>query len=170
MKTDMEFIELDMQNETMLHTFLPLYQTYEAEISETELEDIFPADAFEENFEYFKEYFRGKITYISVIDGEYKGFISYHLVSEEMPGYAVGYEGWGHMSEIYTDKQLRRHGLGKMMVSNAEEELKKHDIKGIYLTDIANNGHFWKKLKYIDTGKIEPNEGGRIYEKHFSLM
>ena len=70
------------------------------------------------------------------------------------------------MSEIYTDKALRGHGIGKAMVAKAEEELKKHGIKGIYLTDIADNGSFWKRLNYTDTGKIEPNEGGRIYEKH----
>ena len=73
------------------------------------------------------------------------------------------------MSEIYADKQFRRHGLGKVMVNKAEEELAKHNIKGIYLTDIANNDSFWQSLNYIDTGKIEPNEGGRIYEKHVSL-
>ena len=162
----MEFIELDMQDETMLAALLPLYQTYEAEISKAELEDIFPADELEANFAYFKEYFEGKTTYMCVINSEYKGFVSFHPVCEEMPGYADGYEGWGHLSEIYTDKQLRRHGLGKVMVDKAEEELKKHDIKGIYLTDIAANDFFWKSLNYIDTGRIEPNEGGRIYEKH----
>ena len=165
---DMEFIELDMRDEAMMNALLPLYQIYEAEISKEELEDIFPPDAFDENFEYFKEYFEGKTTYICSINGEYKGFVSFHLVSEKMPGYADGYEGWGHMSEIYADKQLRRHGLGKVMVNKAEEELKKHGIKGIYLTDIADNSHFWKALNYIDTGKIEPDEGGRIYEKHVS--
>lgn len=162
----MEFIELDMQNETMLMALLPLYQVYEAEISKEKLEDIFPTDALDENFKYFKDYFEGKTTYICVIDGEYRGFVSFHLVCEEMPGYADGYEGWAHMSEVYADKQLRRRGLGKVMVNKAEKELSKHDIKGIYLTDIANNGFFWKSLNYIDTGKIEPNEGGRIYEKH----
>jgi ribosomal protein S18 acetylase RimI-like enzyme len=162
----MEFIELDMQDETMLMALLPLYQIYEAEISNEELEDIFPTGSFDENFEYFKEYFDGKTTYICVIDGEYKGFVSFHLVRDEMPGYAEGYEGWGHMSEIYVDRQLRRHGLGEMMVNKAEEELKKHGIKGIYLTDIANNGFFWKKLNYIDTDRIEVVEGGRIYEKY----
>ena len=163
---NIKFVELDMQDEAMMTALLPMYQVYEAEISDEEVEDIFPADAFDENFEYFKEYFEGKTTYICVIDGAYKGFVSFHLDCEEMPGYAEGYEGWGHLSEIYADKQIRGHGLGKAMVSKAEEELKKHKIKGIYLTDIANNGSFWKVLNYADTGKIEPNEGGRIYEKY----
>ena len=162
----MEFIEFDMQDETMLMALLPLYQTYEAEISKEELEDIFPTDAFDENFEHFKGYFKGKTTYICVIDGAYKGFVTFHLDCEGIPGHVDGYKGWGHMSEIYADKQLRRHGLGKVMVNKAEEELKKHDIKGIYLNDIISNPFFWKSLNYIDTGKIEPNEGGRIYEKH----
>ncbi|MCL1787692.1 MAG: GNAT family N-acetyltransferase [Defluviitaleaceae bacterium] len=161
----MKFIQFDMQDDAMLMALLPLYQTYEAEISEEAVEDIFPADAFDENFVHFKEYFEGKPTLICVIDGEYKGFVSYHLVSEDMLGYADGYEGWGHMSEIYTVKPLRGQGLGKVMAGKAEEALKKHDIKGIYLTDIADNGTFWQSLGYVDTGKIEPNEGGRIFEK-----
>jgi len=163
----MEFIKLDMQDKAMLMALLPLYQNYEAEISEEELEDIFPADAFDENFEYFKEYFEGKTTYICVIDGEYKGFVSFHLVCEDMPGYADGYEGWGHMAEIYTDKQSRGLGLGKKMVKKAEEELRKFDIKGIYLMNmLPANGGFWKSYGYTDTGKIVPEEGGWIYEKN----
>jgi len=161
----MRFIEFDMQDEAMLMALLPLYQTYEAEISEEALEDIFPPDEFEENFAYFKKYFAGKTTYICVIDSEYKGFVTFHLDCEEVPGYVDGYKGWGHMSEIYVDKQLRKHGLGKVMVSKAEEVLKKLDIKGIYLNDIVGNPSFWKSLDYVDTGIIEPNEGGRIYEK-----
>jgi len=162
----MELIEFDMKDETMLMALLPLYQTYEAEISKEELEDIFPPDEFDKNFEYFKEYFEGKATYICVMDGEYKGFVTFHLDCKERPGHAEGYEGWGHMSEIYVDKQLRKHGLGKAMIKKAEEQLKKLDIKGIYLTDVVGNPLFWKSLNYIDTGIIEPNEGGRIYEKH----
>jgi ribosomal protein S18 acetylase RimI-like enzyme len=162
----MEFIKLDMKDESMMMAFLPLYQLYEAEISKLELEDIFPADKFDDNYEYFKEYFEGKTTYICVINGEYKGFVSLHLVCEDMPGYADGYEGWGTVSEIYTDKQLRRQGMGKVMVNKAEEELKKHVIKGIFLVDIANNELFWKSRNYTNTGIFVPDESGWIYEKY----
>ncbi|MCL2216432.1 MAG: GNAT family N-acetyltransferase [Defluviitaleaceae bacterium] len=161
-----EFIKLDMQSEAMMMALFPLYQSYESEISKEELEDIFPTDAFEENFEYFKAYFEGKPTYICVMGGEYRGFVSFHLDSEETPGYADEYTGWGHLSDIYVDKKSRGLGLGKVMANKAEEGLKKLNISGIYLTDIADNGLFWKFLGYADTGKIEPNEGGRIYEKH----
>ena len=161
----MEFIKLNMQDETVLMTLLPLYQTYEGEISKEKTEDIFPPDKFDENFVYFKKYFEGKTTYICVINDEYRGFVTFHLDCEEVPGYVSGYEGWGHMSEIYVDKQLRKQGLGKTMINKAEEELKKLDIKGIYLNDIAGNSGFWRHLGYIDTGIIEPNEGGRIYIK-----
>jgi len=53
----MKFIELDMQDEAMLMALLPLYQTYEAEISEEEPDEFYPADSFDELFEHFKEYF-----------------------------------------------------------------------------------------------------------------
>jgi len=161
----MEFIEFNMQDEAMMIALLPLYQTYEAEISKEEIEDIFPADEYDKNFEYFKEYFEGKTTFICVKDGKYKGFVTFHVDCEEVPGHADGYKGWGHMSEIYVDKHLRKHGLGKLMVNKAEEELRKLNIKGIYLNDIVGNPSFWKSLNYTDTGIIEPNEGGRIYAK-----
>ena len=163
----MEFIELNLQDEAMQMALLPIYQNYEAEISEEKLEDIFPPDEFEENFEYFMEYFgRGITTYICMTNDEIVGFISFHVDCEDVPGYAAGYEGWGHIAEIYTCKQSRGLGLGKAMVKMAEEELRKLDIKSIYLTDFSGNPAFWKSLGYVDTGKIEPEEGGRIYEKH----
>jgi len=163
----MEFIELDLEDEAMLIALLPHYQNYEAEISDEAVEDIFPPDDHEENFEYFMEYFgRGYTTYLCMLDAEFKGFVCFHKVSEAAPGYAEGYEGWGHLAEIYTDKQSRGLGLGKTMAKKAEDELKMLNVNSIYLTDISDNGGFWKSLGYMDTGKIEPEEGGRIYEKH----
>jgi len=162
----MELIEFNMQDETMLMTLLPLYQIYEAEISEEELDEFYPADSFDELFEHFKEYFKGKTTYICIADGKYKGFVTFHLDCEEMPGYASGYKGWGHISEICTEKHFRGLGLGKAMVKKAEEELKKLDIKGIYLMNmLQENSSFWGSLGYIDTGIIVPEEGGRIFVK-----
>jgi len=163
----MEFIEFNMQDENMKKRLLPLYQIYEAEISEEELDEFYPAESLDELLIHFIEYFNGKTTYICVMDYEYKGFITFHIDCEKTPGYAVGYEGWGHLSEIYTDKQSRRLGLGKAMVKKAEEELKILDIKGIHLMNLLpENIGFWKSLNYIDTGKVEPVEGGRIFEKH----
>jgi len=163
----MELVNFNMQDENMLMTLLPLYQTYEAEISEEEPNEFYPADSFDELFKHFKGYFGGKTTYICVVDGEYKGFVTFHLDCEETPGYVDGYKGWGHLSEIYIDKHSRGIGLGKIMVKKAEDELKKLDVKGIHLMNLLlENGAFWKSLGYTDTGKIEPNEGGQIYEKY----
>ncbi|MCL2855204.1 MAG: GNAT family N-acetyltransferase [Defluviitaleaceae bacterium] len=162
----MEFIKLDMQDEVMIMTLLPLYQIYEAEISEEELDEFYPANSFDELFRHFKGYFNGKVTYICATNGKYSGFITFHLDCMETPGYADGYKGWGHISEIYMDKQSRRLGMGKTMVKKAEEELVKLGIKGIHLMNLLpQNGGFWKSLGYIDTGKVEPKEGGQIFEK-----
>jgi len=162
----MELIEYNMQDQAMQMKLLPLYQVYEAEISEDELSEFYPEESFDALIEHFKEYFAGKTTYICVIDGEYKGFVTFHLDCEETPGYADGYEGWGHLSEIYTDKQSRGLGLGKIMVKKAEEELRKLDIKGIHLMNLLlENGAFWKAMGYIDTGKIVQEEDGQVYEK-----
>ena len=163
----MKFIKLNQQDSEMMIAFLSVYQNYEAEISNEELEDIFPRDKFEKNYEHFVEYFEGKITYICIIDGEYRGFVTFHIDSKEVPGYVEGYEGWGHLSEVYANKQSRKLGLGSVMVNLAEEELQKLGAKRVYLNDIVGNDHFWKALGYTDTGIIEPDEGGRIYIKNF---
>jgi len=163
----MELIKFDMQNETMAMALLPLYQAYEAEISEDELDEFYPEDTFDDLVEYFQEYFEGLTTFISVIDGEYRGFVAFHLDTDEMPGYADGYRGWGHLSEIYMDKKSRGLGLGKMLVDKAEEELKKLGVAAIYLMNLLpSNSGFWTASGYTDTGKIVPEEDGRIFEKH----
>ena len=163
----MELIKFDMQDETMMMALLPLYQVYEAEISEEDLDEFYPKNSFDELLEHFNEYFDGKTTYICTINGDYKGFVTFHLDCDETPGYADGYDGWGHLSEIYTNKELRGYGMGRAMVKKAEEELRKLNIKGIHLMNLLpENGVFWEALGYIDTGKIEPEEGGRIYEKY----
>jgi len=162
----MNFVTLDLQNEKMLMTLLPVYQTYEAEISKEILTDIFPPDRFEENYAYFLDYFsEGYTTYIYETDGAYQGFVCCHLDCEYTPGYAEGYHGWGHIAEIYVYKKSRKTGLGKILVKKAEDELKKLGITKIYLTDISDNGGFWESQGYTNTGKIEPNEGGKIFEK-----
>jgi len=163
----MELVEFNMQDKTMMMTLLPLYQIYEAEISEDELDEFYPADSFDELFGYFKEYFKGKTTYVRIVGGKYKGFVTFHLDCEEMPGYADGYEGWGHISEIYIERQSRGLGWGKTTAQKAEEELWKLGIKGIHLMNmLPENSGFWGSLGYTDTGIIVPEEGGRIFEKH----
>ncbi|MCL2407113.1 MAG: GNAT family N-acetyltransferase [Defluviitaleaceae bacterium] len=162
----MDLIKLDLQNDIMIKALLPLYQTYEAEISEEELLELFPPDTpLNDMLAEMHGYFEGKPVYICVVDGAYKGFVSYHMDTKDTPGFADGYEGWGHLSDIFIDKDSRKQGMGKMLVEKAEEGLGKLGIKGIYLTDIVGNDKFWVSLGYVDTGKIEPDEGGRIYEK-----
>ena len=162
----MAFVKLNLQDDAMLMKLLPLYQQYEAEISGEPIADIFPPDEAEENAAYFMAYFgRGITTYVHVVDSEIQGFVGFNIDCEAVPGYADGYHGWGHIAEIYIHMPWRRAGLGRAMVDRAEAELKQLGAEGIYLTDISGNGCFWESLGYVDTGKIEPSEGGRIFEK-----
>jgi len=162
----MELIEFNMLDETMMMALLPVYQVYEAEISEEEITEFYPMDSYEDLLEHFKDYFDGKTTYVCVIDNKYRGFVTFHLDCEDMPGYADGYNGWGHLSEIYTDKQSRGLGLGKALVKKAEEELCKLDIKGIYLMNILpKTRSFWVAMGYSDTGIFIPEEDGWVFEK-----
>ena len=166
----MELIKFDLENETMAMALLPLYQAYEAEISEDDLDDFgefYPEDSFDDLYEVFQGYLEGKTTYICVIDGEYRGFVAFHVDTDEIPGFADGYRGWGHLSDLYTCKQSRGLGMGKMLVGKADEELKKLGITAIHTMNMlpANFG-FWMAVGYTDTGKIEPEEGGWIVEKY----
>jgi len=35
------------------------------------------------------------ITYVYETNDEIKGFVSFHIQSQDSPGYADGYDGWG---------------------------------------------------------------------------
>lgn len=60
---------------------------------------------------------------------------------------------------------MRSKRLAINMVQYVEKEFLKLNIKRIYLTDLSGKKLFWESLGYIDTNKIEPNEGGLILEK-----
>lgn len=163
----LKFIELDLNDQEMMDKLYPVYQRYEMEISSSTKEEIFPEKLAKENVKYFKAYFgRGIKTYLCIINETITGFVSYHIDSEQVPGYAQGYHGWGHLAEIYLEKEYRSRGIGRQMVKIVEEELKRLNIYQLYLTDLSHNITFWKSLDYIDTGKIEPNEGGKIFLKY----
>ena len=162
----MDLIKLDINNKAMCMKLLPIYQIYEAEISEDELDEFYPKDSFDALFEHFKQYFDKKTTIICEIEGVYQGFVTFHVVCEKIPAYAKGYEGWGHISEIFISQDARGLGLGKLMVEKAEKELNKLNVKGIHLMNLLpENKGFWESLGYKFTGKIEPNEGGHVFEK-----
>ncbi len=162
----MNFIELNTEDQKIMDMLYPHYQAYEAEISSSEIEEIFPHHLGDENYLYFENYFkRGITTYLYLENNEILGFVGYHIDSEKVKGYAEGYNGWGHLAEIYTKKEYRGRGIGKMMVKKVEHELISQGITSVYLTDLSGNPSFWKSLEYKDTLKIEPNEGGRIFEK-----
>ena len=157
----------------MMNRLLPIYQKYESEISQENIIDIFPPDEFEENFEYFTEYFSWGITLIMEVDKKYAGFVSYHLVSDCEPGYSSLYLNknpkWGHIKEIYVEKDLRYQQLGKKMVEKAEKELQNLNACGAYLVDVSSYPKFWNSMGYVDTGKIVKEEGNaKIFEKLFN--
>lgn len=164
-----EFINLDLNDKKMMDKLAPIYMAYEAEISKEPIEDIFPPDTPDENYNEAVEYFsRGLDTQIALQNGEIAGFVCFHIVTDDMPGYIKNTNGWGHLSEIYVTPKHRKSGLGKLLADIAEKHLQPLNIPGIILTDIADNGTFWQKMGYHYTGEIEPNEGGKIYKKLFS--
>ena len=163
----MPLIKFNIQDEEMQLKMLPLYQVYESEISEDELDEFYPCDSYEELYAYFIKYFTNKTTYIYEENDKYKGFVTYHVDCDEVPGYADGYDGWGTISEMYTEKQFRGLGLGKIMIEHAENELTAQGVNRIYLMNcLPENAGFWTALGYIDTGKIVPEEDGLIFEKY----
>ena len=163
----MNFIKLNTEDQKMMDMLYSHYQAYEAEITSSEIEEIFPYHLENENYLYFENYFkRGITTYLYFENNKILGFVGYHIDSKKVKGYAEGYDGWGHLAEIYTIKECRGRDIGKVMVKKVEDELIYLGVTSIYLTDLSDHPSFWKSLEYIDTLKIEPNEGGRIFEKY----
>ena len=166
----MSLIKLDLKDEKMMMRLFPLYLKYEAEISHAQIDEIFNKDKPLDNIEYFITYFsRGITTFIYTVDNDFKGFVSFHIDSNEVTGYAEGYRDWGHLAEIYTDHSVRGLGIGKKMVKKVETELSKLSVYKLYLTDLTGNNQFWHSMNYTNTKKIEPNEGGLIFEKYLRI-
>lgn len=159
-------IKLNLEDNRMMEKLYTLYLEYEAEISNASINEIFDQTKPIENYQYFQTYFsRGINTYILCEENSYVGFVSGHIDSSANEGYAKGYHGYGHLAEIYIDKEYRGKSYGKKLVLMIESLFIKTGIHQVYLCDIVGNHDFWLRLGYVDTKVDEPTEGGRIFVK-----
>lgn len=162
----MKYLKLNTNDIKMMDKLMPLYFNYESDITNLKIEEMFDVNKRLENKLYFENYFkRGIDTIILESEDKYIGFISFHVESELIPGYAEVFNNYGHLAEIYVINTYGNKGIAAKLVNYFEEVMRKDNINKVYLVDIVHNNKFWEKLNYINTGKIEPNEGGEIYIK-----
>lgn len=93
------------------------------------------------------------------------GFIMYQIDSPKSDWCQK--EGFGFIREVYVDKELRNQGLGKFLVSHAEQSLKDKNVEQIYLTS-DNNATFWNQCGYTITNEIGYRNKNPIYIKKFN--
>lgn|SRR5690554_6332609 len=166
----MKIVNLDLNNTKQLNKLMPLYFNYESELTKLKIEEIFDQEKPEENELYFINYFsRGINTLLLIDEDDILGFISYNIDSDDVPGYANGYKGFGHIAEIYIDNIYRNKGYAKKLVQSVELIFEKSKINDMYLVDINQNENLWKSLNYINTGIIEPEENGIIFTKKLKI-
>jgi len=92
------------------------------------------------------------IIYLDILhlDDTPVGFIMYQVDSPKSNW--CEREGWGFIREMYVRKDCRKQGYGKILVSHAENELKKLSVPYIYLT--SSNDSFWLSVGYVGTDEI----------------
>ena len=103
--------------------------------------------------------------FIYTINNAIIGFIAFHIDSEESPGYAEGFKGYGHVSDAYIVDQFRGKGFATTMLQEAEETFDALGIKNLYLMSMADSGAFWSSKGYIKTDIYIENEDGWIHTK-----
>lgn len=90
------------------------------------------------------------------------GFIIYQIDSPESDWCQK--EGFGFIREVYIDKELRKQGLGKLLVAHVEQALKDKNIEQIYLTS-GDSGLFWSQCGYKTTYETGYRNEDPIYIK-----
>lgn len=65
---------------------------------------------------------------------------------------------------MYIDKELRKQGLGKLLVAHVEQALKDKNIEQIYLTS-GDSGLFWNQCGYKTTYETGYRNEDPIYIK-----
>ncbi|WMM26799.1 GNAT family N-acetyltransferase [Tissierella sp. MB52-C2] len=90
------------------------------------------------------------------------GFIIYQIDSPKSDWCQK--EGFGFIREIYIEKELRKQGLGKLLVAHAEQSLKDKNVEEVYLTS-DNNAAFWNQCGYTLTHETGYRNEDPIYIK-----
>ncbi|BCJ98713.1 GNAT family N-acetyltransferase [Anaerocolumna chitinilytica] len=96
------------------------------------------------------------------VNGELVGFISYQVDSQKSDW--CEREGWGFIREMYISHNMRRKGLGSILVDHAEMMLYDKGTKHIYLTS-DEAGEFWRSCGYTETKSLSTINHDPIYEK-----
>ena len=65
--------------------------------------------------------------------------------------------GYGTILEIGVVKKYRNTGLGKVLVSYAEEQMRAMQVKSLYVCAYGPAEVFWEKRGYLKTGEIASN-------------
>jgi len=107
---------------------------------------------------------KDRITSIDILfaNNEPIGFIQYQIDNPNSDW--CEFEGYGCIREVYVNKTHRKQGYGRILVTHAEDELKKQSAEHIYLTSDDATG-FWLSVGYTDTGEICDKNNNNILIK-----
>ena len=107
---------------------------------------------------------KNQIVYLDLIKVNNKstGFIIYQIDSPTSDW--CQFEGDGFIREMYITKERRNRGLGKLLVTHAEQSLGNRDIEQVYLTS-DDSGEFWIKCGYEMSSEVGYKNQDPIYMK-----
>lgn len=93
------------------------------------------------------------------------GFVIYQT---DAPEYEWCFrQGEGDIREIYVTPSLRKNGIGKQLLTFAENNLTKNGVKGVYVLPTEESENFFTSNGYADNGNYCAELDNKVFEKMF---
>lgn len=164
--TELNFHQLQKDNEEHYKLLLTLMLTYNKELEEQTL-------SCSKTTETVFELTRGMLN----MQGPFDRHLELCYLGDDLIGFFYGKvdheghkgfikPGYGYIMEFYVVPQFRRYGFGKSMFARLQKLFASHGTKRMYLNPGSAAGiSFWEALGFISTGEVSPHNGLLIFEK-----
>lgn len=156
LKKNVEFMPVSADDDVLFHALLDAYYR-EGEDAETPPAEI---DGFIQYL--FDLCLQGQVRGSIAVAHEPVGFVLWNIDKPDSPFSNI--PGYGTILEIGVEAKYRKAGIGRMLVSHAEEELRKAGVPALYVCAYGPAESFWLGCGYLDAGRIARN-GLKILEK-----
>jgi ribosomal protein S18 acetylase RimI-like enzyme len=76
----------------------------------------------------------------------------------------VDFNDYGYIMEFYIKPEYRMNNYGTIMFNHIKMKLKRDSVNLIMTTSHVSAIRFWEKLGFINTGRVDPDNGQFIYK------
>jgi GNAT superfamily N-acetyltransferase len=130
----------------------PLYEQHYAEMRNNFMSNGVELGPFKPNEDMFHDAVRAGnfIGYVARFNGEPVGYFNFYLTNDSLDGELVAHE-----DALYAVKD-HRNGLGKQLLKFAVEQLKRHDVKRLYVTGSTDPrvSNLWSRMGFKPVAQV----------------